>query len=177
MRRLLFTMAVGALAWTPSVQGLDSAALAATPRPCRAADLSAGRIADGAGMSHPFVVIGLVNRGRSSCTLHGYPNIAAMRVMSGERIPLLITNGDLMNVAGPRPRSFALVPGAHAWFAVGAATAYDPPLVTITRIAVRFGATPSLLSIPIVLPASAPQGESFPVGVTAYAAGDPPPVG
>ena len=69
-------------------------------------------------------------------------------------------------------RRVVLAPGGRAWFAVGAATAYDAPLVTFTSVTIALGRTTA--STAIALQATAPSGKPFPIGVTAFTAGVPP---
>ena len=173
LRRTMSMLAI-ALVCTAGSQAAGAVTWAATPKPCNASDLSARQVGSGAGMSHPFVSIGLQNDGTVPCTLDGYPRLGAVRVHGGTRIRVDISRDNLMNIAGPRPRSITLAPGDHAWFAVGAVTAYDPPIVTIASVAVRLGSSARAMVIPIALSASAPHGKPFPIGITAYAKGDPP---
>jgi hypothetical protein len=143
---------------------------------CSSADLSARQTGSGAGMSQPYSQITVTNTSAGFCSLKGYPAITGAWTKSGRK-GIRVTKGNLQNIAGPGPRRFVLAPGGHAWFAVGAATAYDPPLVNFTRIAFAptpGGSTATSVIARLRLPATAPQGKPFPIGVTAFAPGSHP---
>jgi hypothetical protein len=62
-----------------------------------------------------------------------------------------------------------------AWFAMGTATAYDPPVRNLTQVAVAVTAGTSVsqsLKVTVNQQASAPKGGPIPVTVTAWAAGE-----
>ena len=155
-----------ALLWGPSAQAGDMRS-----NSCAASHLSAKQTGSGAGMSQPFSVITITNTGSSTCSLSGYPTITAAWTKSGKKA-IRVTPGNLGNMSDPGPSHVALAPGGKAWFAIGAATAYDPPLVTFRRIAFSAGGGSVLAKLS--LPATAPTGKAFPLGVTAYAAGSGP---
>ena len=69
--------------------------------------------------------------------------------------------------------SVALRPGATASFSIGTATAYDLPLVTVTRLLVRLPASTQSLPVHVQMGATAPRGRPLPVGVTAVQRGVP----
>lgn len=163
---LLTALATIGLASVPV--GGASAADAAV-RSCSAGDVTAKQTGDGAGMSQPFVQVTVTNTSGSACALKGYPSITGMWTKSGKKA-LATTNGSLGNMSDPGPRRFILARGAHAWFAIGTATAYDPPLVTFRRVAFTVGSGASA-GAAISLQATAPSGNAFPVGVTAWAPG------
>jgi hypothetical protein len=152
--------------WSPGAAAGDVAA-----PPCAASDLSARQTGSGAGMSQPFSLITLTNTSAVACSLNGYPTLESMSTRSGRK-PIKVTPGALGNMSDPGPRRFVVAPGGHAWFAIGAATAYDPPVVTFRRVvfSVSSGA-PGMVRARMSLQASAPSGKAFPIGVTALAPG------
>jgi len=154
------------LVWGPSAQAGD-----ARSTTCAASHLSAKQTGSGAGMSQPFSVITVTNTGSSTCSLNGYPTITSAWTRSGRK-SIHVTPGNLGNMSDPGPGHVSLAPGAKAWFAIGAATAYDPPLVTFRLIA--FSAGGGTVKAKMSLQATAPKGKPFPLGVTAYAAGSGP---
>ena len=154
------------------VSGLGAASASATDVPsCAAGDLSAVEGASGAGMSQPFTTIVLTNRSGAPCVVTGYPKIVAMATKDGNQV-IAVTRGRIGNISGGGPKRITLAPGSRAWFALGAATAYDPPLVTFTRVAFRVNG--GVKRVTISLDATAPDGKPFPIGVTALNAGTPP---
>ncbi len=164
------TVAAGALALTGTVVTASGAAAAAVPR-CTAAMLSAKVTDTAAGMSQPATYITVTNTGSAACRLRGYPIITRMTTKKGPR-QVTVSHGGVQNAPQVPVKRIVLAPGAHAWFAIGTATAYDPPVVTFTGV--RF--TPSAgtaggLTVTVSQQASAPSGKPFPVGVTAYAKG------
>ena len=143
---------------------------------CSATDLSARQTGSGAGMSQPYSLITVTNTSEVACTVKGYPSITGAWTRTGRK-PIRITRGNLGNMRDPGPRRIVLAPGGHAWFAVGTATAYDPPLVTFTRLS--FAPAPGAIVADSVmarlrLQATAPSGKPFPIGVTAFAPGRGP---
>ena len=138
---------------------------------CSTSHLSAKQTGSGAGMSQPFSVITITNTGSSACSLSGYPKLTGAWTKTGRK-PITVTPGNLGNMSDPGPSRISLSPGGKAWFAVGAATAYDPPLVTFRRIAFSVGG--GTVNAKLSLPATAPKGKPFPLGVTAFAAGSGP---
>jgi hypothetical protein len=115
----------------------------------------------------------MTNTSSSPCALNGYPTITGAWTLSGRK-SVKVRNGNLQNMAGPGPARLVVAPGGHAWFAVGAATAYDPPVVTFRRLAFSTGAGSGSVTSRLRLQASAPQGKPFPIGVTAFAPGSAP---
>jgi hypothetical protein len=162
-------VAFGALAvLSPSGVAADAGAPS-----CSAADLSAKQTGSGAGMSQPYSLITVTNTSGVACTLNGYPAITGAWAKSGRKA-IHVTPGSLGNRSDPGPKRFVIAPGGHAWFAVGAATAYDPPLVTFTRISFstsRGASVAASVTARLRLPATAPHGKAFPIGVTAFAPG------
>ena len=137
---------------------------------CSAANLSAKVTGEGAGMSQPAVYITVTNTSGKSCTLNGYPTITRAVTQKGKQ-PITVSKGGVMNAPQAKPKRIVLAPRGHAWFALGAATAYDPPIVTFVRV--RFATSsggPTTLA-KISLEASAPSGKAFPLGVTPFLPG------
>lgn len=127
-------------------------------------------------MSQPYVQITLTNRSGAACSLDGYPSLTSGWTRTGRK-PLKVSNGNLQNIAGPAPHRFVVPAGGHAWFAIGTATAYDPPLITFRRFV--FATAPGSRvherrSVGVQLQATAPSGKPYPVGVTAFAPGSHP---
>jgi len=151
------------------VQAPSSSASDVAVRTCAAGDLSAKQTGSGAGMSQPFVVITLTNTSGTACALDGYPAITGMWTKHARKT-VHVTRGNLGNMTDPGVSRFVVAPGGHAWFAVGAATAYDPPVVTFRRVVFSVGAGPSVVA-KVQLEATAPRGKAFPIGVTAFAPG------
>ncbi len=137
---------------------------------CSAADLSAKATGEGAGMSQPAVYITVTNTSGKSCTLNGYPTITKAVTKNGKQ-SIAVRRGGVMNAPQSKPKRIVLAPRGHAWFALGAATAYDPPIVTFIRV--RFATTSGgpTAAARISLEASAPPGKAFPLGVTPFMAG------
>lgn len=174
-----------ALPATTSSAPVPSPSVTSVSTTCTAAELVADQTSSGAGMSQPFAIITVTNRGSSACTLTGYPTITAA---SGAAIqptgtspgpltdePIAVTNGALYAVADPGPSTLTIEPGGHAWFALGTATAYDGPVITLGLVSVSLdgSTTPGTgaLTIPVSLPVAAPTGKPFGIKVTAYAPG------
>ncbi|MDD2858384.1 MAG: DUF4232 domain-containing protein [Candidatus Nanopelagicales bacterium] len=171
-RRLgLAVAALGALGVGAAV---TSTAQAATAPACSPTSLSARVTGGSAGMSQPASYVTLTNTSTRACRLTGYPRITSAWTKSG-RQRVSVTNGAVMNAPTVKPSTVTVQPKGHAWFAVGAATAYDPPLVTFERITVAPSASSASFTVrDLGLPATAPKGKAFPLGVTAFAAGKPP---
>ncbi|MDO8733209.1 MAG: DUF4232 domain-containing protein [Actinomycetota bacterium] len=149
---------------------------ASTVAICNSADLSGKATGSGAGMSQPYVVITVTNIGKASCALKGYPVLTGAWTAKG-KVAISAKNGDLFNMPSAKVKRFVLAPKAKAWFANGSATAYDPPLVTINRIAFATSAGTSVADSSMIrsgLMATAPAGKPYPLGVTAFAAGKGP---
>lgn len=158
-----------------AVTAWGSSAVASTrsvPK-CAASDLSAKQTGSGAGMSQPAVYITVTNTSGSTCKLNGYPTIASASTKKGAQ-KITVSNGNVMNAPETKPKKVVLAPGGKAWFAVGAATAYDPPLVTFTRISFATSSGGDTASAKVSLDATAPKGKPYPLGVTAFAAGTAP---
>ena len=155
--------AFGAVALAP-------AATAGDVSTCSAADLSARVTGEGAGVSQPAVYITVTNTSGAPCAVNGYPTITKVATRRGAQ-PISVTNGAVMNAPHSNPRLIVLTPGGNAWFAVGAATAYDTRPVTFNRI--RFAITPggATRGVRISLEASRPTGQPYPIGVTAFMRG------
>jgi hypothetical protein len=171
--RLLRTASASLVLALCAATGLASTA-AAAPRSlpaCSAADLSAKATGSGAGMSQPAVYITVTNTSSRTCTLNGYPTITRAATKKGKQA-ITVTKGGVMNAPQAKSKRIVLAPSGHAWFALGAATAYDPPVVTFVRV--RFATAPggpTALSR-ISLQATAPSGKPFPLGVTPFMAGE-----
>lgn len=150
--------------------GPATAALAGDLPACTAADLSARATGEGAGVSQPAVYITVTNTSASSCAVYGYPVISRAATKRGAQ-PISVTNGAVMNAPQARPKRIVLSPGGNAWFAVGAATAYDTPPVTFTRIRFATSSGGPTRGVRISLQASRPTGQPYPIGVTAFMRG------
>lgn len=150
---------------------------AASPRavpPCSGSDLAARVTGSGAGMSQPAVYVTVTNTGSASCFVKGYPSITGAWTRKGKQ-SVSVTKGDVMNAPETKPTRIVLAPSGKAWFAIGAATAYDPPVVTFRRMSFSTSAGSGTTMVrSLGLQASAPSGEPFPIGVTAFAAGRSP---
>jgi hypothetical protein len=153
---------VAAAVLSPTASAGDAAA-------CSGRDLSARVTGNAAGVSQPAAYITVTNTSARTCTVRGYPTITRARTKKG-RQPITVTNGAVMNAPQNKPRTIAIAPGGHAWFAVGAATAYDPPVVTFVRLTFSPSGN-GTRTVRLRLPASAPTGKPFPLGVTAFAPG------
>lgn len=166
------------MAFTGSVLLAGSALAAARPasaapmeaRACMAGDLTARQTASGAGMSQPAALVTVTNTGGAACTLRGYPTVTGAWSRAGA-LSIEATRGTLMNAPVAKPRTIRLAPGEQAWFGVGTATAFDPPVRNIVRITFTPSAGAGTKSVRVVLQATAPTGEPIPVTVTPYAPG------
>jgi hypothetical protein len=145
------------------------AATRSTPA-CRTTSLTAKATGYGAGMSQPAVYITVTNVSGKACEVAGYPRLTGAWSKHG-RQSIAVSNGEVMNAPQAKPKTIVIAPGGHAWFAIGAATAYDPPLRTLTRVS--FSASPggAHSTARISLQATSPKGEPIPLGVTAWMAG------
>jgi hypothetical protein len=121
-------------------------------------------------MSQPAVYVTLTNTSAKSCTLFGYPTITRATTKKGQQL-ITLRKGAVANAPHSKPQRIVLAPRGHAWFAVGAATAYDPPVVTFTRIALTTTSGGPTATARISLQATAPSGKPFPLGVTPFMAG------
>ena len=152
-----------------AVTALGPSASAGDAAGCSGRDLSAEVTGYSEGVSQPAAYITVTNTSARTCVVRGYPTITSARTKKG-RQPITVTDGAVMNAPRNQPRTIAISPGGHAWFAVGAATAYDPPVVTFVRL--RFSPNgDGTRSVRLALQASAPTGKPFPLGVTAFAPG------
>ncbi|MDO8310286.1 MAG: DUF4232 domain-containing protein [Actinomycetota bacterium] len=154
-----------AAAWGPGATAAERSVAA-----CSGTDLKAKVTGSAAGMSQPAAYVTVTNVGAASCFVKGYPTIAGAWTKKGKQ-QIAVTNGAVMNAPESKPKRIVLAPGGHAWFAVGAATAYDPPVVTFTRLSISMAGGGITMVRNLGLQASAPSGQPFPLGVTAYAAG------
>lgn len=153
--------------------GLATATSAAAASPCDPSDLSAKVTGTAAGMSQPTTFITVTNTSDSSCTLKGYPTITRLKTKNGAQ-KIVVKSGAVMNAPQVPVKKLTLAPGNKAWFAIGTATAYDPPLVTFTKLAFALAADSSVsdsLKVKISQQATAPSGKAFPIGVTAFGKG------
>ena len=167
---------VASAAFAMGLASIAASASAATRAvsPCTASVLSAKVTGYGEGMSQPAAYITVTNTEAQSCSLKGYPSITSAATSQG-RQAISVTNGAVMNAPESKPRLIVLAPGEQAWFAVGAGTAFDAPIVTFRRIAFTPSAGAGTLAVRVALQATAPSGKPFPLGVTAYAPGSSPP--
>lgn len=164
-------VAVAVLAASAWAVGTATSAAAASA--CETSDLSAKVTGTAAGMSQPSTFITVTNTSGSSCTVKGYPTITRMKTKNGKQ-KITVTNGAVMNAPKVKVKKLTLAPGGKAWFAIGTATAYDPPLVTFTKVAFALDAGTSVsdsLKVTTSQQATAPSGKPFPVGVTAFGKG------
>jgi hypothetical protein len=169
-RRTISLTSIALLLGTVAVWGPPASASVPGLPACSAGDLTARVTGTGEGMSQPAAYVTVTNRGSASCTVRGYPTITMVRTKKS-RQAFTVTKDAVQNAPKPKPRRIVLAPGGHAWFAVGTATAYDPPVVTLTRIAFTTMRGGGRATATVSLPASAPTGQSIPVGVTAFAPG------
>ncbi len=149
---------------------------AATAPTCLGTDLAGRTTGGGAGMSQPYSIITVTNTGAKPCTLKGYPVITGAWSAKGA-VDITVKNGSLYNLPSAKVTSFVLAPRAKAWFALGSATAYTGPMVTITRIAVAATKGASVAESATVrqdIQANGPVGKPIPLGVTAFAPGKGP---
>ena len=137
---------------------------------CSADDLSAKVTGTGEGMSQPSAFITVTNTGAKSCTVRGYPTITAARTKNG-RQAITVTKGAVNNAPDTKVTRIVLGPRGRAWFAIGTATADDPPAVTFIRIVFTTKAGGGRAAVRVSLPATAPTGKPFPIGITAFAPG------
>lgn len=168
----LHLTAVTALAVAVGIGAAPMAAAATAPR-CVIGSLSAKVTGTAEGMSQPSSFITVTNTGSRTCTLRGYPTITRAWTKKG-KVAIAVTNGSVQNAPQTRVRTITLRPGQHAWFALGTATAYDPPVVTVTKVAIattRGASVADSIRVPVTQQASAPSGQPIPVGVTAFAKG------
>jgi hypothetical protein len=156
---------VALLATAPSTQ----AAVRSAP-PCSATDLSAKVTGSGAGMSQPAVYITVTNTSDGACTVKGYPTITGAWTKIGQQ-DVTVTNGAVMNAPAAKPKTIRLSPGGRAWFALGAGTAYESPIVTFSRVTFSTVPGSSVGVGNLRLQANAPTGQPYPLGVTAFAPG------
>jgi len=162
-------LAVGMAAGTACLgMPAGNASVRAVPN-CTTADLSAKATASGAGMSQPYTLITVTNTSGSACRLKGYPTITGATTKKGRAS---IAAGPGL-IQGPiiKVRLIRLAPGGHAYFGLGTATAYDPPIVTLTSVGVATSAGAGSINVKIDQQATAPKGEPIPVSVTPYAPG------
>ena len=137
---------------------------------CGTGSLTAKVTGGGAGMSQPAVYITVTNVSGKACTVAGYPRITNVRTKQGP-VQVTVSNGDVMNAPQAKPKTIVIAPNGHAWFALGAATAYDPPLRTLTRVAFSTSPGGAHAATSISLQATGPKGKPIPLGVTAWMAG------
>ena len=153
--------------------GLVLASPASAAATCATSDLSAKVTGTAAGVSQPSTFITVTNTSGYACSVKGYPTITRMKTKNGAK-QITVTNGAVNNAPQVPVKKINLKPGGKAWFAIGTATAYDPPLVTFKKMwfALEPGASVSgSLKVKITQPATAPSGKPFPVGVTAFGKG------
>jgi len=124
-------------------------------------------------MSQPSSTITLTNTSGSRCKLKGYPTITAAATKKGPQ-EISVGRGNLMNAPQTKPKKIILAPGGKAFFSIGSATAFDPPIVEFTSI--TFSTTPGgkTATVKVQLWSTAPTGEPFGIGVTAYGSGAGP---
>jgi hypothetical protein len=153
-----------------SMLGTPAQAATRSLSTCSASGLSAKATGEGAGMSQPAVYVTVTNTTMKSCTLYGYPTITKASTKNGKQA-ITVSKGGVMNAPQAKPKRIVLAPSGHAWFAIGAATAYDPPLVTFTRIWFVTATGGTSARARISLQATAPSGKPFPLGVTPFMTG------
>lgn len=158
-------VAAGVVAGSSAAQGAASK--------CATSDLTAKVTGTAAGMSQPSTFVTVTNSSDSSCWVKGYPTITRARTKAG-RVAISVTHGGVQNAPSVKVKKVTLKPGGQAWFAVGTATAYDPPVRTLTRLAVAIDpgtAVADSLKVKVSQQATAPAGKPIPVGVTPFAKG------
>lgn len=172
--RLVRIGSASGLAAIVVMTGFGAATAAAASKPtCDTSNLSAKVTGTAAGMSQPSTFITLTNTGTTTCKLKGYPTITRVWTKKG-KVAVTVTKGGVQNAPQVKVKKVVLKPGQHAWFAIGTATAYDPPVVTLTKVAVATAAGTSVadsLKVKISQQATAPKGKPIPIGVTPYAKG------
>ena len=126
-----------------------------------------------AGMSQPAVYITVTNTSGSACVLTQYPSIT--RALAKKRVlPITVTNGAVNNAPQAKRKKIRLAKGKSAWFAVGAATAFDGQVVTISRLRYATSKGGPTKRVKVSLTAQNPQGSDYPLGVTAFMKGVSP---
>jgi hypothetical protein len=153
-----------------AIVGPSSIASAGDVSACAATDLSARVTGTGAGVSQPAVYITVTNTSSAPCAVRGYPVITRAATRTGPKA-ISVTNGAVMNAPQARVKRIVISPDGHAWFAVGAATAYDTRPVTFTRIRFATAAGGPTRGVRVSLQASRPTGQPYPMGVTAFMPG------
>lgn len=143
---------------------------------CQVRQLRARVATSGSEASQPFATIALTNRGSRSCTLRGYPGLAAFGHAESETADkrLAIRTTHIIYERVDRgPRLVVVRPAEAASFSVGTATAYDGGvhLVTITALHIIVPGTAAPITLQMDMLASGPEGRPIPVGVTAFQAG------
>lgn len=162
-------VAIMAVGVTAASQG---ASAAAAPE-CSGSGLSAKVTGTAAGMSQPVTFITVTNTGDSACYLKGYPNINKVK-SKARKVPFTVTNGGVQNAPQVTVKKVVLQPGGKAWFAIGTATAYDPPVVNLTKVVFNIDGEATVqnsLKVKISQQATAPKGKPVPVNVTPFAKG------
>ncbi len=124
-------------------------------------------------MSQPASTITLTNTSGSTCKLNGYPTITSASTKKGPQ-EISVGRGNLMNAPQTKPKKIVLAPGGKAFFSIGSATAFDPPIVEFTSIAFATAPGGKAKTVKVQLWSTAPTGKPFGIGVTAYGAGADP---
>ena len=155
------------------VAAAGPAASAAAAPECGASGLSAKVTGTAAGMSQPVTFVTVTNTGSQACYVKGYPNIDKVK-SKARKVSFTVTKGGVQNAPQVKVSKVVLQPGGKAWFAIGTATAYDPPIVNLTKVVFSIDgeATPStVLKVKIAQQATAPSGKPVPINVTPFAKG------
>jgi hypothetical protein len=148
---------------------------------CTGSQLSGRVFRGGSEASQPFDEIVLTNGGPGSCRLSGYPALTAWGSAGqgpSSQLDTVLTKSSTYEIPDPGPTTVVIAPSRSAWFAIGTATAYDPPLVSIDRVLIDVGSGTSgksgQVSVALGMFATAPLGKPIPITVTAFAPGLPP---
>jgi hypothetical protein len=87
------------------------------------------------------------------------------------RLAIRVDHGSIYERRDPGPHQVRLTPGATASFDLGTATAYDGPLLSVTRVLIRPPGQAAGIPVHVGMYANGPRGRPIPVGVTALRAG------
>lgn len=150
-----------------------SAASAAAAQQCGPSGLSAKVTGSAAGMSQPATFVTVTNTGSRACYVKGYPNIDTVKAKA-RKVSFTVTEGAVQNAPQVKVSKVVLQPGGKAWFAIGTATAYDPPVVTLTKVVFSIDGEATAadsLTVRISQQATAPSGKPVPITVTPFAKG------
>jgi len=143
---------------------------------CRSAQIGARVARSGSEASQPFVTIALRNRSATACALRGYPGVSAFGHRPGAPVTKLaihVRRGPIYERRDPGPHQVPLMQGATSSFNIGTATAYGPPLITLTRLLIRPPGETATIPVHVQMYATRSRGRPIPLGVTAVRLGIP----